>query len=619
MIGHYATGVAFMLRDAARASRRLRRYEESEARLKRAVEVYERFYARDGQHCWDKRALFTFKQWVSHRLGITYSEMGRHAEAEKALRQAIAGFETVPRIYGKNEQSPAFFANIEEAHKDATDSLAIVLRDLGKGAEADKLVDDTARPAAVRQLLGPAATDAEVAAFDVQAALTVPLPDLKAVDALDKWQGFELGKYAYSYVGQVNEGRRALIAVKVRLINRYAELQGENHPRMVALVRSLLHSHDYELPLKEMEELYRLQASAPINMGEERANADPGGLANRLGRRLVQAAPARDDADMMRRGVALLEEAVAVSERLVAEGNPFVDLSGRLGDLGETYLQLGDPVAAEAAFERALAAAQAKWGEELLDSEMVHRNAGWVAVYSTLLEANADAKKAQGGAPEDKAAAARRMWIGLLAAKLEGKEQQVADQSLLELRAAIRKAKRDAAAAAVAATWQEEEATAAGSGGVGGGDGGKSLSRKARQKLEAQRRAAEAKRLKKERAQARAQEEAARAAAKAAAKAAAGGGGGGEGYAQAEPESVAAAPSVSASAAVAMAAAAAEAGGEEAEEECAICLFELGEGDGAETLSTCGHTFHWTCLGQWRDTCQSKELPLNCPYCRQKM
>ncbi len=58
---------------------------------------------------------------------------------------------------------------------------------------------------------------------------------------------------------------------------------------------------------------------------------------------------------------------------------------------------------------------------------------------------------------------------------------------------------------------------------------------------------------------------------------------------------------------------------DEEEEECPICLMDLGEMDGREALGACGHTFHWQCLGEWRDTCRRKELPLNCPYCRQKM
>ena len=156
--------------------------------------------------------------------------------------------------------------------------------------------------------------------------------------------------------------------------------------------------------------------------------------------------------------------------------------------------------------------------------------------------------------------------------------------------------------------------------GGGGGDGA-GLSRKARQRLEAQRWAAEAKRLKKERAQVRAQEEAAKAAAAPAVPA-------GQEEKEAGEEVVGGDSSGADAVAAAVATVTLEEAAtpatpalqqdEEAEDECPICLLELCGAEGQETLGGCGHAFHGRCLDGWREVCQRKGLPLSCLYCRQK-
>jgi hypothetical protein len=116
--------------------------------------------------------------------------------------------------------------------------------------------------------------------------------------------------------------------------------------------------------------------------------------------------------------------------------------------------------------------------------------------------------------------------------------------------------------------------------------------------MEAQRRKAEARRLKKQRALALAQ-----AAREAANEAKAAEDGEGEGDDEEETE-VAAATA-----------------GEETEEEaeCPICLLELSEaGEGSKTLG-CGHVYHAGCIADWVDRCRRKDLTLTCPYCREKI
>jgi hypothetical protein len=58
---------------------------------------------------------------------------------------------------------------------------------------------------------------------------------------------------------------------------------------------------------------------------------------------------------------------------------------------------------------------------------------------------------------------------------------------------------------------------------------------------------------------------------------------------------------------------------EEAEEECAVCLNDLTEGDGPGPALLCGHVFHGQCLQDWVHMCKSKGNHVTCPYCRQPL
>ncbi len=157
------------------------------------------------------------------------------------------------------------------------------------------------------------------------------------------------------------------------------------------------------------------------------------------------------------------------------------------------------------------------------------------------------------------------------------RQTEIADEALAELRAAMRQA-RWAGAGADEGREEEEE-------------GG--LSRQARRRLAARQRVVEARRLKRERARARAvflaleaekgEEEEERREKR---DAEAGGEGGGEGD---EEEAV--------------------------EEECAICLIDLGVEGGREELP-CRHAYHAECLAAWRGACAAKNLVRACPYCR---
>lgn len=54
---------------------------------------------------------------------------------------------------------------------------------------------------------------------------------------------------------------------------------------------------------------------------------------------------------------------------------------------------------------------------------------------------------------------------------------------------------------------------------------------------------------------------------------------------------------------------------EEGEAECMICLEPVERHD----VTRCGHNAHASCVGDWGRTCQAKNLPFVCPYCRQSM
>lgn len=93
--------------------------------------------------------------------------MGRHAEAERCLCQAIAELEALPRL-SRQEKTPAWWADRAEDLQWAVDSLVAVLHDQGKKAAARELTERRGLPFLVRRILGPAASEAAVKAFDVQ-------------------------------------------------------------------------------------------------------------------------------------------------------------------------------------------------------------------------------------------------------------------------------------------------------------------------------------------------------------------------------------------------------------------------------------------------------------------
>lgn len=278
------------MRDAACASRRLLRFNDSETRLKRAMDIYCRFFAKgEGQGC-DPRATVIFCTSCTHCLGITYSEMRRDVEAEKALRDAIDGLHKVRRIYLPSEQPLGYWRSVEARLMEAHDSLAIVLGAQGKHAAKRRLLEETVRPLWARALLGPVTADAEARAFGFEDVLVVDLPDANAMECLLKWNGCHAGA---NEVGASAGSRSMQVKVKLRVLQRFQELLGPVHPKTVAVARSLLWDHNTELLLEEMEALYRFQKAAPINQGETQAGADPGGLAGSLGARLMDEATLR--------------------------------------------------------------------------------------------------------------------------------------------------------------------------------------------------------------------------------------------------------------------------------------------------------------------------------------
>ncbi len=50
-------------------------------------------------------------------------------------------------------------------------------------------------------------------------------------------------------------------------------------------------------------------------------------------------------------------------------------------------------------------------------------------------------------------------------------------------------------------------------------------------------------------------------------------------------------------------------------EECSICLDNL---TNEVCLLSCGHYFHYNCLGQWIFKCKNSRKAINCPLCKQE-
>ena len=51
------------------------------------------------------------------------------------------------------------------------------------------------------------------------------------------------------------------------------------------------------------------------------------------------------------------------------------------------------------------------------------------------------------------------------------------------------------------------------------------------------------------------------------------------------------------------------------DEECSICLNNL---ENEVSILTCGHYFHYTCLGQWIYKCKNDNKQIICPLCKQE-
>jgi hypothetical protein len=290
----------------------------------------------------------------------------------------------------------------------------------------------------------------------------------------------------------------------------------------------------------------------------------------------------------------LVREAV---EQALAMEEDYLGLVLRLGELGRVRQIEGDAAGAKEAYEQAVATAQRIWGEELLGKGMDPRNYAWLWTYLELLEEEAAAKG------EDEVAARRRQWLGQLHKELDAHDEEQADAAVFQVRAEMRRA-CGAAATADGAEGQEDGVAAAAAAGGDESGGGSAASRRARLRLAARLRAAEARRLKWERVAAQLAAERAAGRQRVAAPA------------QAAMENEQGSGSESEEETTAAAAGLGDGDEEEELNECPICLMELEEG--GETLA-CGHTFHAACVGEWVDTCRRKELTLACPYCRQAM
>jgi hypothetical protein len=157
--------------------------------------------------------------------------------------------------------------------------LANVLDNQGKAAEARKLVDGEVVPLLVRQVLGSAATAAEVRAFNLEAAMTVPLPSVKCVAALGSW--------IWRQPANTAADRSCVMATQQRLLKRWEELVEVDHPHTIWAVRNLLSKFSHELHLDEVDALYIRHRSAPRSLGDRGDGNDPATIAFRLGQRFV--------------------------------------------------------------------------------------------------------------------------------------------------------------------------------------------------------------------------------------------------------------------------------------------------------------------------------------------
>lgn len=184
-LAQYSEDLSQFLLTGSRASRELLKYDESERRLLRAREVMEEMAgSRQCARIIDRHSLLHFSARVNHRLGITYSNAGDPVKAERVLRQAIAGMTEVMRAFGVEKVGAQFIECTQKDLADAKESLSIVLKaQQGNAAKVEEgmRVGETHNNAMyVRRILGAGATDAQVRAFDLAVAETVPLDSADA-------------------------------------------------------------------------------------------------------------------------------------------------------------------------------------------------------------------------------------------------------------------------------------------------------------------------------------------------------------------------------------------------------------------------------------------------------
>jgi hypothetical protein len=514
---------------------------------------------------------------------------GRPADAVLLGREAVASLEQAmqnPPGAGYVEDCAGMLMDCASQFLSTSQLLVHALDIPGQKAAAVEVSKTRLLPVCVRMLLHPrqAVTQAEVDAFDVAAALRVPLATAHECFYLERWA--ESGKWVGRYTD------REMLPIRLRCLERTEELHGPNHPNVVNDKRALLTKYRDLLELDHMMRLWRQQKGQPRFPSDLRNGSDPSSAIAAVAFRLFKAWQT-GRVGLMTSAIELMDEAVTEA-RAIAE--PYPGLAMRLGMHGcmlaafwaEAGLAKAEAVArAEARFEEAIQALQALYGERLLGSDMRNEGGGylaWLRSYVALLEGKPAAEQ------EGEAARARLRWLRLLVDELEGKEHEITEEVLSELRTTMRQARG-------AGEWEDDA----------------SLSRRARRRLEARRRANEARRTRRERAaRSRQREEEHKQEEQEDEE------GGGEEDEEAEGQAALLGQDD-----VWPPRQEGKGEGEEAEEEeeeadeCAICLIGLGE-EGLEVLA-CAHAYHARCLDAWRDRCRAKEVTLTCPYCRQKM
>lgn len=390
----------------------------------------------------------------------------------------------------------------------------------------------------------------------MEEALACPLRDVGTVDISWQWTTAEVMSQRLRL--------RAIMPVRLRLVKRFGQLVGPSDAHLVVYSRVMLVDHGKEVPLPDLLQFYQQARQVQRNPGDLTTGCDSASLTGKVAHRVANEGVRTNDRQLYLQGCQLLQQAAAEAE---AVGEAYPQLVLRLGELGHMLMAEGDMADAKQAFERAVAAAQRVWGEELLGKGMDIGNHFWLSAYVEMLEKDKD---------KDEATAVRWKWLAAVQAELDGRDEQLSEATLAEIRAAMRRER------GVAPVADDDEA--------GGGGSGVGMSRRAQLRLAARQRAAKARQLKRAKALTR-REEVVRAAAD---------------------------PPVGAP--VATAGAAVDEKEEEQEEEegmneCAICLVELAP-DEREVLPDCAHAFHWKCIETWHEKCRTQQRPNTCPYCR---